>query len=308
MRLDEKLAVSLRADHGERTARMLLQRLNQEEDAERPSAPPPSLPEQGDTSDKGAWPWFSGRMEDLPWFRQAWETHVERFHHGLAPDVLVGGLRKYCMPRAASRMLEPARDPGEAWRILETYFGRQTRIIDELISEILSYERMVNDSQTLAHYSRILMASREAKELGRLPDLLTNGRIGALMEVLPKKEGNYWRQEQVGVRPKDLPVAFYSFIRARALELGSNAASTRVARDDIDEQEPAWEGPCVLGDLCGGSHAPEGCSLFVDLAPEDRFVVIQRKRLCYFCFRHADTALHVTIAAGLLRRGMCSHA
>ncbi len=60
------------------------------------------------------------------------------------------------------------------------------------------------------------------------------------------------------MRPKDLPVAFYSFVRARALELGSNAASTRVARDDIDEQEPAWEGLCVLGDLCGGSHAPEG--------------------------------------------------
>jgi hypothetical protein len=116
---------------------MLLQRRNQEEDTGRPSAPPPSPPEQSDTSE-GAWPWFSGRMEDLPWFRQAWETHVKRFHHGLAPDVLVGGLRKYCMPRAASRMLEPARDPGEAWRILESHFGRQTRILDELISDILS--------------------------------------------------------------------------------------------------------------------------------------------------------------------------
>ncbi len=173
MRLDEKLAVSLPADHGERTARMLLQRLNQEEGTERPSAPPPSPPDQDDTSE-GEWPRFSGRMEDLPQFRQAWETHVKRFHHGLAPDVLVGGMRKYCMPRAASRMIESARDPGEAWRILESYFSRQTRIIDELISDILSYERMVNDSQTLAHYSRILMAIREAKELGRLPDLLTN--------------------------------------------------------------------------------------------------------------------------------------
>jgi hypothetical protein len=186
-------------------------------------------------------------------------------------------------------MIELARDPGEAWRILESYFSRQTRILDELISDILSHERMVNDSQTLAHYSRILMAIREAKELGRLPDLLTNSRIGALMEVLPKKESNYWRQEQVGVRPNDLPVAFYSFLRAMALELGSNAASTRVARDDIDEQEPAWEGSCVLGDLCGGSHTPEGCGLIVDLAPEDRLVVIQRKLLCYLCFRHADS-------------------
>jgi hypothetical protein len=57
----------------------------------------------------------------------------------------------------------------------------------------------------------------------------------------------------------------------------------------VDEQEAAWEGPCVLGDLCGGSHAPERCRLFVDLTPGDRLVVIQRKRLCYLCFRHADS-------------------
>jgi hypothetical protein len=75
---------------------------------------------------------------------------------------------------------------------------------------------MVNDSQTLAHYSRILMAIREAKEIGRLPYLLMDSRIRALVEVLPKKESNYWRQKQVVVGPKDMPVAFYSFIRARA--------------------------------------------------------------------------------------------
>jgi hypothetical protein len=185
-------------------------------------------------------------------------------------------------------MIEPARDPGEARWILEAYFDRQTRILDELISDILSHERMVNDSQTLAHYSRILMAIREAKEIGRLPDLLTDNRIKALMEIIPKKENNYWRQDQMGVRPKDMPVAFYSFIRARALELGSNASSMRVVRDDLEEQGPAWEGPCMMGDLCGGSHAPERCSLFMDLSPEDRLVVVQNKRLCYLCFRHAD--------------------
>jgi hypothetical protein len=186
-------------------------------------------------------------------------------------------------------VIEPARDPGEAWWLLESHFSRQTRIIDELMSELLSTERVVNDAQILAHYSRILMAIREAKELGRLQDLLTVSRIETLIEVLPKKEGNYWRQEQVGVVAKDLPVAFYSFARARALELGSNAAATRVARDDVDEQEADWEGLCVLGDLCGGSHTPERCRLFVDLTPRDRLVVIQRKGLCYLCFRHADS-------------------
>ncbi len=47
-------------------------------------------------------------------------------------------LQKYCVPRGVSRMIEPARDPGEAWWILESYFGRQTRALDELISDILS--------------------------------------------------------------------------------------------------------------------------------------------------------------------------
>jgi hypothetical protein len=84
IRLDEKLAARLPADHSERMARMLLQRLNQEEGTKRPSAPPLSPPDH-DGASEGEWPWFSGRMEDLPQFRQAWETHVKRFHHGLAP-------------------------------------------------------------------------------------------------------------------------------------------------------------------------------------------------------------------------------
>jgi hypothetical protein len=201
MRLDERLAANLPPDHAERTAQMLLQRLNQEGGMEKPSAPPPSPPEQGDSSE-GAWPWFSGHIEDLSWLRQAWETHVRRFHHSLAPEVLVGGMRKYCVPPGISRMIEPARDPEEAWRIMESYFSRETRILDELIADILSHERMVNDSQTLAHYSRILMAIREAKQIGRLSDLLTDGRIKALMEIIPKKESNYWKQDQMGVRPK----------------------------------------------------------------------------------------------------------
>jgi hypothetical protein len=61
-----------------------------------------------------------------------------------------------------------------------------------------------------------------------LSDLLTDGRIKALMEIIPRKESNYWEQDQMGVRPKDMPVTFYSFVRARALELGSNTSPLRV--------------------------------------------------------------------------------
>jgi hypothetical protein len=128
------------------------------------------------------------------------------------------------------------------------------------------------------------MAIRDAKQLGRLSDLLTDERINALMEIIPRKENSYWKHDQVGMRPKDMPVAFYSFVRLRALELGSNTSPLRI----LEEQGPAWEGPCMMGDLCGGSHAPEKCSLFMDLSPEDRLVVVEKKRLCYLCFWHAD--------------------
>ncbi len=111
---------------------------------------------------------------------------------------------------------------------MESYFNRETRILGELIADILSHKRMVNDSQTLAHYSRILMAIRDAKQIGRLSDLLTEDRIKALMEIIPKKENNYWKQDQMGLRLKDMPVAFYSFVRARVLELGSNTSPLRI--------------------------------------------------------------------------------
>ena len=138
------------------------------------------------------------------------------------------------------------------------------------IEEILGHGRMVNDTQTLAHYSRILLAIRDAKQLGRLSDLLTDERINALMEIVPRKENGYWRHDLTGVRPKDRPVAFYSFVRLRALELGSNTSPFRFLHEDPEESEPAWEGPCLMGDLCGGSHAPEKCNLFVGLSPGDR--------------------------------------
>jgi len=72
------------------------------------------------------------------------------------------------------------------------------------------------------------------------------------MEIVPRKENSYWKHDQVGVRPRDRPVAFYSFVRLRELELGSNTSPLRILEDDPEETEPAWEGPCLMADLCGG--------------------------------------------------------
>ncbi len=89
VRLDEKLAACHSPGHAEKSAGVSLRSMNQESGEEKPSAPPSSPPEQRDDSE-GAWPWFSGSIEDLAWFRQAWEMHVRRFHHGMTPEVLVG--------------------------------------------------------------------------------------------------------------------------------------------------------------------------------------------------------------------------
>ena len=54
VRLGEKLAACLPPDHAERSTRMLLESMKQEEGKEKPSAPPPSPPRQRDDSE-GAW-------------------------------------------------------------------------------------------------------------------------------------------------------------------------------------------------------------------------------------------------------------
>jgi hypothetical protein len=109
-----------------------------------------------------------------------------------------------------------------------------------------------------------------------------------MMELVPKKENEYWKCDLKGVRPKDRPVAFYSFVRLRALELGSNASPFRVQLKDPEERGSTWAGPCLMGDLCGESHTPEECDLFIGLSQGDRLAVVAKKRLCYLCFRHAD--------------------
>jgi hypothetical protein len=165
------------------------------------------------------------------------------------------------MAREVSKVIEQARNPKEAWRLLESHFDKQTAIIDDLMSQLLSTERVVNDTQTLAHYNRVLRAIREAKELERLQDFLTPNRMEMLLEVLPKKEINYWRLEQLGVATEDMSVAFYVFARRRAQELCSNATAAKIAQDARPAPGLGWEGSCVLGDLCGESHAPEECRL-----------------------------------------------
>ncbi len=106
------------------------------------------------------------------------------------------------------KVIDQARSPAEAWLLLESHFDRQTALIDDLVSQILNSERAVNDVQILAYYNKVLRAIREAKELERLQDFLTPNQVETLLAVLPKKEVNYWRLEQMDTAAEDMPVAF----------------------------------------------------------------------------------------------------
>jgi hypothetical protein len=48
---------------------------------------------------------------------------------------------------------------------------------------------------------------------------LTPNKIEVPLTVLPRKEANYWRMDQINVSMEELPVAFYSFLRRRICEL-----------------------------------------------------------------------------------------
>jgi hypothetical protein len=122
--------------------------------------------------------------------------------------MLTEGLHEHCMARETSKVIERARSLLEAWLLQEAHFGRQTAFIDGLVSKLLSSERAVNDSQILSYYNKVLRAIREAKELERLQDFLTPNQIETPLTVLPSKEVNYWRMDQIDVSAKDMPVEF----------------------------------------------------------------------------------------------------
>ncbi len=149
LKLDAELSAGQEVRQREQRAESSRADPRAEEDPRRPSAPLPSPPDWK-TPSEGAWPWFSGQLDDLLWFKRAWEDHIKCFHHGLSLEVLVGGLHKYFMAREMGKVIEQASNPTKAWSLLESHFDRQTALVDGLVLQLLNSERAVNDAQILA--------------------------------------------------------------------------------------------------------------------------------------------------------------
>jgi hypothetical protein len=61
------------------------------------------------------WPWFSGRREDLGWFKLTWEAHVKRHYTGTPEEVLRQMMCRYCVSMDIEKGVEVAKNLVEAW-------------------------------------------------------------------------------------------------------------------------------------------------------------------------------------------------
>jgi hypothetical protein len=61
-----------------------------------------------DDSPEESWPWFWGKMEDLMWFRRAWEDHARQFNPGLPEEALIEQMHEYCVPMNTGRIIKEA--------------------------------------------------------------------------------------------------------------------------------------------------------------------------------------------------------
>jgi hypothetical protein len=75
LRVDAEMSAGQEARPSEQRTSTSQSNPRAEEDSKRSSAPLPSPPGREAPSEE-AWPWFSGQLDDLLWFKRAWEDHV----------------------------------------------------------------------------------------------------------------------------------------------------------------------------------------------------------------------------------------
>ncbi len=234
-----------------------------------------------------SWPWFSGKLEDLMWFKQAWEDYARQFHPGLSEEALVKGLQEYCMARDTGKIIRKARSLAEVWLLLETHSNSQTAFIEGLTSQLLEMGRMVNDTKTLAYYNRVLRAIQEAKTLERAQDFLTTQSGRCLAHGTPEEGGQLLQGGSAG----RLHGGSAGGLLCLRPETGSGVKlewcrGEDYLRDALVSSDNLEGTVCAGGPLWRGPHAG-GVQHIEELSPKGWLAVIQKKQLCHFCFRHS---------------------
>jgi hypothetical protein len=239
-------------------------------------------------------PQFSGRLEDLREFRRCWNEYERIYFPKEQEEVLVELLHSQGLGPELRKAVCHARSLGTTWTYLEDHFREQRERIDYLLSSTLKTEHPTSAEELYRCYRKVCQFSDTPEGRGTVSSHVTMDQLDMLLCMLPSEETFCWGNQGERVHPEDTPDVFYHSCKGRAEELKAQILAPggeerRAQASAASTGRPSWQGPCVLGELCGGSHMPEVCQLFEEMTPEGRLAVIQRKQLCQFCFRHPDT-------------------
>ncbi len=239
-------------------------------------------------------PQFSGRLEDLREFRRCWGEYERLYYPKEQEKVLVELLHSQGLGPELRKVVCHARSLGTTWTYLEDHLREQRERIDDLLLSTLKTERPVGTEKLYLYYRRVCQFLDTPDGRSTVSSHVTMDQLDMLLCMLPAAETFLWGRRGERVHPDDTPDVFYDFCKERAKELKAQVLSLGGAKKATQapttpREELSWKGPCVLGELCGGSHMPEVCQLLEAMTPEGRLAIIQRKQLCQFCFRHPDT-------------------
>ncbi len=239
-------------------------------------------------------PQFSGRLEDLREFRRCWGEYERLYYPREQEDVLVELLHSQALGPELRKAVCHARSLATTWTYLEDHLRKQRERIDHLLSDTLKTEHPVGTEELYRYYRKVCQFLDTMERRSTVSSHVTRDQLDMLLCMLPSEETFLWGRRGDRMHPDDTPDVFYDFCKEREEELKAQILSPRgmegaTQAPTASSNHPRWQGPCVLGELCGGSHVPEVCQMFEAMTPEGRLAVIQKKQLCQFCFRHPDT-------------------
>jgi hypothetical protein len=187
-----------------------------------------------------------------------------RNHYVKEPErVLVELLHNRVLGPELKGAVSKAKYMTVTWVCLEDYLREQQSRTESLLSQTLKREPPQSDEQMLIYYWKVALILDAPEGLGMVGDSLTPDQLEMLLSLLPKVEVNHWRMSQLNMTLGDLPAAFCRFVKERIGELrqciSTPGGSKEPPQTPTQSREgTAWEGPCVLGDLCGKNLCRRG--------------------------------------------------
>ncbi len=119
-------------------------------------------------NDRG-WPTFDVRYTSYPRFKREWIAYRETYHSAVNNDLAAKALRDKCIKGDTLQMVSHLDDLQEIWEMLDTYFERPEKYMEEVLRPIVEFKkyRATDSSAVREFYSLLRAAIKGAKGIGR---------------------------------------------------------------------------------------------------------------------------------------------